>query len=218
MDWPFVVQTMAALIAILNPIGAVPLYLTLTSPRDPRTTRHVTRNATLTVLVVLASSALVGQGILRFFGVTLPAFRVAGGLLVLLMAISMLEGRISPAKHNPEEAGDDMERASVAIVPLGMPILAGPGSISTAILLAQQAHTWVRVLYLGICILLATGIVFITFNLARYLGQRLGKTEIGIVNRIMGLILAAIAVQFIVDGLRELFPILRQTAQAAIMA
>lgn len=209
MDWSFAVSSLAAFIAILNPLGAVPIYLTLTSPKDPIATRAVTRNATLTVFLTLFLSALLGHAILRFFGITVPAFRVAGGILVLLMGISMLHGKMSYAKQTPEETYDAAERNSIAIVPLGIPILAGPGAISTSILLAQQAHTISRILTLGVVLVLTTVLVYTVFRAAQRLQRRLGKTELGIVNRVMGLILAAVAVQFIANGLRELFPILR---------
>jgi multiple antibiotic resistance protein len=210
MHWPFALQCSAALLAILNPIGALPLYLTLTAHRDRPSAERVARKATVTVFAALAVSALIGQAILRFFGITIPAFRVGGGILVLLMAVSMLQGRIGYSKQSPDESADLADRESVAVVPLGIPILAGPGSISTAILLAQKAVTWPMMASLASSIVLATTLVYLTFRIAQRTEQYLGRTEIGIVNRVMGLILAAVAVQFITDGLRELFPMLGQ--------
>lgn len=208
IDWLFSLHCLLAFVAILNPIGAVPLYLGIVSQQDAATARRVTRNATLTVFVVLALFAALGHIILRFFGITLPAFRVGGGILLLIMSVALLQGRMGRAKHAPEEASDLAERESVAIVPLGIPILAGPGSITTSILLAQQARTLPTILALALSIGIATALVWIVFRLAQRLQRVLRQTEIGVVNRVMGLILAAIAVQFMADGLKALFPAL----------
>jgi len=206
IDVWFGLHCLLAFMAILNPIGAVPLYLGITSQQDAAATRRVARNATLTVFFALALFAVLGQAILRFFGITLPAFRVGGGILLLIMAIALLQGRMGQAKHAPEEADELAERESVAIVPLGMPILAGPGSICTSILMAQEAKTLPMILALALSIVLSTALVWIILRLASRLQRLLRRTEIGIVNRVMGLILAAVAVQFMADGLKELFP------------
>lgn len=209
MDWSFTLQSFASLLAILNPVSAVPMFLTLTDARDAATTRKIAVIATLTVLVTLVTFMFIGSALLTFFGVSLAAFRVGGGVLLLLMGISFIHGRVSPAKLTAEEAEESLDWQSVSIVPLGIPLLAGPGAISTAIVLGNDAKSFAMRGELVLVIAVVSVSVLAVFLVAERLHKVLGKTGITIAGRVMGLILTAVAVQFMADGLVELFPVLK---------
>ena len=149
---------------------------------------------------------VTGERILAFFGISFASFRVGGGILVLLIAISMLHARVSPAKQTEEEAQDAAEMEAVAVVPLGIPLLAGPGAISTIIVYAHRGEAFQHYLFLGPGITLVAITVFLSFRAAPAIAGYLGKTGINVVTRIMGLIMAAIAVEIMASGLKLLFP------------
>ena len=206
MDWQFAFYSMASLFTVLNPIGSLPIYLSLSSGLNTSEARRIPMITAVGVFVTLAAFALLGEHILKFFGIGLPAFRVGGGILILLMAISMLQARVSAVKQTKPEASESAEKDSVAIVPLAIPILAGPGSISTVIVLAQHAETWRERGALFVVILFCSLLIYGLLRTAQRLHRFLGILGINIVARIMGLILAAIAVQFIAQGLAQLLP------------
>lgn len=203
--WTFALNCLASLLAIINPFGAVPIYLTLVQT-DDLTRRKVRWLAATTVTITLLIFAAFGQGILGFFGISLSAFRVGGGILLLMMAVSMLHAKTSHVKHTPEEADEAAEAQSVAIMPLSIPILAGPGAITTVILLSEQADTWARRAILATVIVVCGLTVIVFLSLAESLQRYLKTTGINIATRVMGLLLAAIAVQFIVGGVAEMLP------------
>ena len=208
INWTEYLKYFAGLIAIVNPVGAVPLFVNMTNQQTSAQKKHTGLVASVATCVVLLVVLLTGETILRFFGISIASFRVGGGILLLLIAISMLHAKTSPAKHTEEEALDSSERDSVAVVPLAIPILAGPGAISTVILYAQRRASFGHYLLLAGEIVLISLVVFICFAAAPYLARMLGKTGINIITRIMGLIMAAIGVEFIANGLKQLFPVL----------
>jgi multiple antibiotic resistance protein len=208
MDWTFLLKSVVGLVAVTDPLGVVPIFISVTRGQRSGELRRVALLTTLTVLVTLTVFALIGQGILWMFGVTLPALRVGGGLLLVVMALPMLQGMMSPGKQNPTEAAEIAERRSVAIVPLGIPLLAGPGAISAVMLLAQQAETVDRVGSLAIAIAVTTLLVFVALRLSGRLHRYLGQTEQAIITRLVGLVMLVMGVQFMADGLVGLFPLL----------
>jgi multiple antibiotic resistance protein len=205
LDWNESFRSFAGLLAILNPLGAVPIFLGLTSQQGPAQKRATARMAALAVAAVLVVSVWAGSSILDFFGVRIASFRIGGGILILLMAISMLTARTSGAKQTAEEAEEAETRESVGVVPIGVPLLAGPGSISLVIVDAQTAGPGGRVV-LTVSILLVATVAWLSMVLAEPIGRVLGRTGINIFTRLMGLILAAVAVEYIVVGLLEVFP------------
>ena len=205
MEWPSLVGALVSLLAILDPIGAVPAYLSV-CPAESAGRRRMVLTTTLTVVITLTIFFLVGQNILRLFSISLPAFRTAGGVLILSMSIEMLRGRISQVKQTPEEASELPDRNAVAIVPLAIPLLSGPGSITMVMIFSQHATDWSqRITFLGVIGVCALA-VFVTLTIAGRLQRWLGQTGISVMNRVMGLILTAVGVQFIGDGLRALLP------------
>lgn len=199
------IKFVAAIFVITNPVGAIPVFLSLTKDDTSAEKRQAALLASITVGVVLSGNILVGEFILRFFGISIPSFQVGGGILILLLAVSMLQAQQSKQKHTQEEAREAAEKDSIGVVPLGIPLLAGPGAISTVIIFAHRTDKWTtQVMMIGVCIILA-GCIWGALRLADPIGKLLGRTGINIATRLMGLILAAIAVQFIFDGAKVLW-------------
>jgi len=203
-DWTELIHFTTAIFVIANPIGATPIFLSMTPGQSEVSKRRTARSAALTVGTVLTITILCGEALLHAFGIELAAFQVGGGILFLLMAVSMLHAQTSRIQHTKDEADEARERESVGVVPLGIPLLAGPGAMSTAIVFAHHAPGWgSRVLLVLICWVLA-GSVWLALSLADVIGRILGRTGINILNRLMGLMLAAIAVQFVIGGTMQL--------------
>lgn len=194
------------LVSIVNPLGVVPVFLSLTDEHPETARRAVARTTAGAVAVVLVVSVWAGDVVLRFFGIGVPAFRTGGGLLILVMALSMLHARRSQVKQSPAEAQEASARDDVAVVPLAIPLLAGPGAISLVVARASAAQGLVPRLGYSAAILLVAGLVWGALRLAVPLGRRLGVTGLNVATRIMGLLLAAIGVQMITAGLVELLP------------
>ncbi len=196
---------MVGLLSIVNPLGALPIFLSMTG-RDPVADTRIVNRATMAVALILLLSAWTGEALLGFFGITIDAFRVGGGLLILLMGITMLHGRQSHVQHHPDEAEAVREKEDISVVPLAIPLMAGPGAISLVILDANRAHSLGGEVLLALAILAVAAIVWVVLMLAGRIRALLGVIGLNIVTRIMGLILVAIGVQFIADGGRNLFP------------
>jgi multiple antibiotic resistance protein len=205
-DWTEYLKFLVALVSVANPIGAIPIFITLTSDEPLKQRRKIASRTTLAFGSILLVILFAGESLLAFFGITVASFKAAGGIIILLMAISMVQGRVSKVKHTKEEGEDAADRESVAIVPIGIPLLAGPGAISTVIVYSHHTSSMVHHLLLGAEIMIVGLLVWLCLNAAPYIAKLLGKIGINIVTRIMGLILAAIGVEFIADGLIGMFP------------
>jgi multiple antibiotic resistance protein len=202
-------KMLIGLIAILNPVGAVPIFLSLTSGLTERERKKVSRTATIAVFLILIASLLLGEAILDFFGISISSFRVAGGILILLMAISMMHAKTTTGiRRTEEEAEESTHMNSVAVVPLAIPLLAGPGAISTVILYAHRDASIVHYLMIGLVILIVCALLFLAFKSVKYISRYLSQTAVNVFARLMGLVLAAIAVEILANGLRGLFPTL----------
>ncbi len=197
-----------SLFAILDPIGMIPVIIMFTVGMSASQRNRTGRLASLTVLLILLTALFIGEPVLSFFGISINAFRLAGGLLLMIMALKMLNGTLNELP--PADAGISTEesRSMLAIVPLSTPLLAGPGSISTVILDAHKAASLMHYLSMSLIILMLSVSVWLTFLIAPWVEGRMGRTGIDIFTRLMGLILASIAVEFIAGGLRGLFPVL----------
>ena len=206
----FPIKPLITLLAIVNPIGVVPFFIHFTRNFTPAQRRKTARVAAITAFLVIAISALLGLQILEFFGISLASFQVGGGLLLLMSAIQMLNAQ--PAESKASDVDEGASRAdagaSIAVVPLTIPLLTGPASISTVVIYAEKtANVWqlsVLVGY-GLIIGLAT---WLSLSAAGKIGKVLGQTGINVMTRLMGLVLAAIAVEVMSDGLIKLFPAL----------
>jgi len=208
LDYPEYIKIFLTLLAIVNPLGAIPIFVGLIKGMKDRDRRHVADIVAISVSLILLTSLLFGEWILRFFGISVHSFRVGGGILVLLMAISMMHARVSPIAQTKEEIDESRDKESIAVVPLAMPLLAGPGAISTIIIDAHKGSSVGHYGTIAVEIVLLSAILWVVLRLSPIISKRISATGINISTRIMGLILAAIAVEFISNGLKGLFPAL----------
>jgi multiple antibiotic resistance protein len=203
-------KPLVALLAIVNPVGVLPFFLSFTQDFGREQRRRTIRIAAFSAGLVIAVSALAGLRIIEFFGISLASFQVGGGMLLLLSAISMLNAQ--PAETKPDDVTEGREKvdagASIAVVPLTIPLLTGPATISTVVIYAEKTRQWWELALLvgfGLVIGLVT---FIVFTASGRIAKVLGRTGINVMTRLMGLILAAMAVELLADGLVKLFPVL----------
>ena len=208
LDYAEYIKIFVGLLAIVNPFGAIPIFISITAGETSDQRRNTVNLVAFGVTVILLVALFLGEWLLRFFGITIDSFRVGGGILILLMAIAMLHAKISPVRQTEEEADESIEKESVAIVPLAMPLLAGPGAISTIILAAHKSHSIAHYLVIALGITLLSLVVWGVLRLSPWITGRISATGINIFTRIMGLILAAIAIEFIANGIKGLFPVL----------
>jgi len=197
---------LVGLLAIVNPLGALPIFLSMSDKDDPNADIRTINRAASAVALILLVSAWTGESLLGFFGITIDAFRVGGGLLILLMGISMLHGKQSHVQHCPNETVEAEAKEDISVVPLAIPLMAGPGSISLVILDAHKVHSWSGEIMLALAIITVAVIVWLVLFIAEKMSDKLGAIGLNIATRIMGLILAAIGVQFIADGIKQLLP------------
>jgi multiple antibiotic resistance protein len=195
----------ATLTAVLDPFLAVPIFLGITAQRDTRSRQGLANAVTLTVFVVLAGAAIFGEAMLKFLGASLPAFQVGGGLVLLLMALAMLNAQVGGMRQSRAEVEELESGAFSGVVPLAVPLLAGPGAIGTTIIAAQAGGFAHLALLLG-CVLFVCAILWAVLRVADGVGQRMGRTGLNIATRLLGLLLAAIAIETMADGLKVLFP------------
>ncbi len=205
-SWTDYVHILTALLVITNPIGAIPVFISLTRDQLKAERRRTARITATAVAVVLILSMFLGEPLLRFFGIGLPSFRVGGGILIMMMAIAMLHGYQGETRHTPEERVAEEGGEGTAVVPLAIPMLAGPGAISTTIVYAHRAHSAWDTAFLVFAALLVAASVWVSLSMAEPIANRLGRYGINVATRVMGLILAAVAVEFIAGGLIQLFP------------
>ena len=211
MDWTFLANCFVTLLAILDPVGAVAIYLSVLADAAPEQRRRAARRTALTVLVTLTVAALAGRRILEGFGISLAAFQVAGGAVILSTGFAMLRGGLGHREPAAKQADPPEPRPEVlAVVPLGVPIIAGAGSISTAILFEHRANGAAQSAGVFGVILACGVILFLTLRFADGIRGAVGETGMNIVTRLLGLILTAMGVQFIADGTGTLFPGLRR--------
>jgi len=204
IDLVAVVKIFITLFAIIDPFGNIPLFLAMTVDDDEASRRKMAGRACLVSFVVLTLFALFGRWILRFFGVDIPAFQVAGGLVLLFFSLPMLTAVRGMSRIHPSEEVEGAEKEDISIVPLAIPLLAGPGAITAAIVLAQGGGLETQVVVIGA---VAVALV-ITWNLlmgAGRIARMLGTTGINVLTRIMGLITLVIAVQFVLAGAKAFF-------------
>jgi MarC family membrane protein len=204
-------KPLVALLAIVNPIGAVPFFIHFTQGFNTAQRHRTIHVAAFSAFVVIAVSAVAGLRIIDFFGISLASFQVGGGTLLLISSLHMLNAK--PAEANGTEAvseGDDKLDAgdSIAVVPLTIPLLTGPATISTVVIYADKTrHWWEHAVLAGYGVVIGLA-VWAAFSLSGTIARVLGKTGINVMTRLMGLILAALAVEVMADGLVKLFPIL----------
>ncbi len=205
----FSLLALSSIFFLVDPFAAIPSFIAITAGVDAARRRRMARKAAVTCWIVLTAFALAGQFIFRLFGIRLPAFEIAGGLILLLIGIDMLEARRSPTQESSDETQEAAAREDAGIVPLGIPMLAGPGAISSVMVLVGEAPNRWQMLAILVSIAITALASFGVLSGADRLRRLLGETGIRILVRIMGLLLVALAMQFFVNGLTDLGVIAR---------
>ena len=206
-------KPLITLLAIVNPLAIVPFFIHYTQGFDRTQRQRTIWVSSFSAFTVIAVSALLGLQILEFFGISLASFQVGGGMLLLISSLNMLNAQPAEAKPITHEMEDGAEKAargaSIAVVPLTIPLLTGPATMSTVVIFANQAKNF-WLLMLLVCYGMVIGVaVALCFSLAGPIARVLGKTGINVMTRLMGLILAALAVEVMAGGLSKLFPVLK---------
>lgn len=204
------IKPLVTLLAVVNPLAIVPFFIHYTQGFTPAQRQRTILTASFTAFIVIAASALLGLQLLEFFGISLASFQVGGGMLLLISSMNMLNAQPAEAKTQTRELEEGAAKAamgaSIAVVPLTIPLLTGPATMSTVVIYAERAHTFWQLMVLvsyGVVIGLATALCF---ALADPIARVLGSTGIKVMTRLMGLILAALAVEVMASGLLKLFP------------
>lgn len=204
--WTEYSRFITGLFVILDPFAAVPIYLVLTKNYTPVERRRISNITALTVFIVLVITSLTGEALLQGMGTSLASFRVGGGIVLLLMALAMLQGQSDSVRSTPAEEAEAEDKNSIAVVPLAIPLLAGPGSISNVIIEMHRSDAQYHGLLVILIIAVVCLLLWIVLRMASRIGKMLGQIGLNIINRLFGLILAAIAVEIMANGLLQLFP------------
>src|SRR5665213_1299993 len=202
----FSVLALSSIFFLVDPFAALPTFLAVTAGQDDSKRRKTARKASLAAFVVLTTFAVAGSFIFKMFGITLPAFEIAGGVILLLIGLDMLEAKRSPTQESSGETAEAASKDDVGIVPLGIPMLAGPGAITSVMVLVGQAPglwSWEMGAIFG-SIAITAAICYVVLGSAARVARLMGETGIRILVRIMGLLLVALAVQYFVNGMVDL--------------
>ena len=194
-DFPVYFKFFIGLFALVNPVGIIPVFISMTSYQTAAARNKTNLTANLSVAIILWTSLFLGDGILQLFGISIDSFRIAGGILVVTIAMSMISGKLGEDKQNKQEKSETAIRESIGVVPLALPLMAGPGAISSTIVWGTRYHS-------ALFALCCWGL----FRMAPWLVRLLGQTGINVITRIMGLLLMALGIEFIVTGIKSIFP------------
>lgn len=207
-NWSEYTRFFTALLVILDPFMAIPILLVLTEGYAPAERNRVVRTTAFAVAAVLVVMALLGETVLHWLGTSLGSFRVGGGIVLFLMALAMLQAQVDRVRTTPQEELSAASRTSIGVVPLAIPLLAGPGAMSTVIIAMHRSAAPHHGAIIISIILLVSLVLWLVLHLARPIGRILGDIGLNVLHRVFGLILAAIAVEVIANGLKQLFPVL----------
>jgi len=202
----FALLAFSSLFFIVNPFEAAPLFVTMTQGDPPAKRTRMAWHAALAACVTLVVFAVLGDVLLQLFAITIGAFRIAGGIIIFGMGMHMLRAQTPREIQTPEEVREGMDKEDIAIIPLAIPMLSGPGAMSTVLVLAQRAQTWGHLLVLMVAIVCTCGLTYLILRSAAPVTRLLGQTGQRIVARLMGLLLTVIAVQFILNGIADALP------------
>lgn len=206
IEFAIYLQFFLGLVAAVNPIGIMPVFVSLTGHMSPEDKYKTAKTANIAVGVILVISLLCGQFLLDMFSISLDSFRIAGGFLLMSIAFSMMSGKLGEDKQNKQERTESISREQIGVVPLAMPLMAGPGAISSTIVYGSRYPTLIETVGIVATIAVFCFCSWLLFRSAPLIVRFLGQTGINVITRIMGLILAALGVEFIANGVRNLFP------------
>lgn len=202
MEFTFLLTAFVTLFVIIDPIGLTPIFAVLTQGASAAQRRIIALRACGISVLLLTLFGLLGEGLLGFIGISMPAFRIAGGLLLFLTALDMLFERRTRRREGHLDAEDDP-----SVFPLAMPLIAGPGAMASMILLTGESQSgWIGILAVHLVMLVVMLMVFVLFLSAGILERGLGRTGTVVITRLLGMLLAALSVQFVIDGVRQVLP------------
>jgi len=201
----FIISSLAAVFVVMDPLGAIPLVLVTTEGYTPEKRNAIISRACRAAFIILVAFALLGAVIFRIFGITFAAFRIAGGILLLKVALDMLYARRPGSHITAGEEQAAVAKEDVAVVPLAMPMLSGPATIATVLVLMEKANSTLQSAVVLASISVVCLVTYVILRSSNLLFRKLGETGVNIMVRIMGLILLALAVQFVFDGIKEMF-------------
>jgi multiple antibiotic resistance protein len=209
----FSLLSLSSLIIIVNPLGATLIYVSLTTQLDRQARDLIVRDSCRIALVVLLAVGLVGTWVLQFFGISLEAFRIAGGILLFGIGMEMVYARTSRTKMTATEKYESKDNEDISVMPLAIPMIAGPGAITTTIVLTNEAAAMAPSASLVVfgSILVSIGITYFMMRNSDYIMSRIGQRQYRVINRLLGMLLMAIAVQFVITGIKTAFPLLGGT-------
>jgi len=203
----FAIKTFSAIFIIMGPFSIIPVFVSLTQNNTTAERNRIIIKAIFCTFFICVGFAITGAQFFKIFGISMDSFRIAGGLLLLLMSINMLQAKRSPIRHTSEEVREGVEKEDVSIFPLAIPMITGPGTLSTVVLAAGEAKSIVHWGVIIISIAVSSFLMFLVLKLSERTYGLLGNTGINIMTRIMGLILASLSVEYILTGIRAFFRI-----------
>jgi len=206
----FSLLALSSIFFLVDPFAALPTFLAITEGSDSARRRRIARKGALTTLIVLGAFAFAGEAIFRLFGITLPAFELAGGIILLLIGLDMLQAKRSPTQEAVGDTEAAAQKEDAGIVPLGVPMLAGPGAITSVMVLVGQAQTHWQMAAILISIAFTAAVCYLVLGHSDIVVRVIGHTGIRILVRVMGLLLVALAAQYFVNGLADLGLIARR--------
>ncbi len=206
MDFSEYIKFFVGLVAVVNPVGILPVFISMTNYQSVTVRNKTNVTANLSLALILLVSLFLGDRILDLFSISMESFRIAGGVLIVSIAMSMISGRLGEDKQNKQEKSETVIRDSIGVVPLAMPLMAGPGAISTVIVWGAHYHSWYDLLGLSFTIIIFACFCWILFKTASVLVKALGQTGINVFTRIMGLLLMSLGIEFIIMGVRAALP------------
>lgn len=206
----FALLSLSSVFIIVNPLGATLVYVTLSDGMDPEAKHRMAREACRISGIILLIFAVAGTAILELFGITLEAFRIAGGFLLFGIGMEMVYAKMSRTKLTATEKYESIDADEVTIMPMAIPMIAGPGSITTVVVLSNEAlqDSPVTIAIVLLSIIVTVGVTYILLRNSEIIMQRIGQREYRVINRLLGILLMAIAVQFVINGIQIAFPML----------
>ena len=201
INFSFIILTFSSLFALINPIGITPILLSMTEGDDDIEYKNIIKKGILTAYIILTIFTLMGDLIFKFYGITIYAFMIAGGILFLRNSFDMIDSKVSREASTPLETKEAIKKEDISITPIGIPLIAGPGAITSVMLLSSQTNTFIDKCIVHINIIITLLLTYIILLLGKKISKKIGTTGIRIIQRIMGLILLVISIQFIINGI-----------------
>jgi len=201
INFSFIILTFSSLFALINPLGITPILLSMTEGDNDMEYKTIVKKGILTAYIILVIFTLMGDLIFKFYGITIYAFMIGGGILFLRNSFDMIDSKVSREASTPLETKEAIKKEDISITPIGIPLIAGPGAITSVMLLSSQTNTFVDKCIVHINIIITLLLTYIILLLGKKISKKIGTTGIRIIQRIMGLILLVISIQFIINGI-----------------